>query len=114
MQAAVVVEAGVEPREERMALAGERHVEMARQAHAHGPAGLPRAERGDGGPGVGLHFFAAERAAHAQALHGDLMARDAEHARDDLLRLAGMLRGGVRATMPPVSSSQATTHCVSR
>ena len=66
------------------------------QAHAHRPPGLPRAQRGDGGAGVGLHLLAAERAAHAQALHRDLVRADAEHARDDLLRLGGMLRGRVQ------------------
>ena len=43
--------------------------------------------------GVGLHFLAAEGAAHAQALDGDLVARQPEHARDDVLRLGRMLRG---------------------
>ena len=95
MQAAFVIEPGFELREEGMALAGEHHVETAGEAHAHGPAGLPRAEGGDGGVGAGLRLFAAEGSAHAKALHGDLMARDAEHARDNLLGLAGMLCGTV-------------------
>ena len=72
LQPAVAVEARFEARQERMALAGEHHVERARQAHAHRPSGLPRAQRGDGGPRIGLHLLAAERAAHAQAFHRDL------------------------------------------
>ena len=105
---------GVEARQEGMALAGERHVERARQAHAHGPPRLPRAERGDGGPGVGLHFLAAEGAAHAEALHGDLLRGDAEHARDDLLRLGWDAAWRSATATPPDSSSQAMAHCVSR
>ena len=65
-------------RQERMALAGERHVERARQPHAHRPPGLPCAQRRDGRPRIGLHFLAAERAAHAQTLHRHLVARDSQ------------------------------------
>ena len=82
-------------RQKRMPLPGERHVERPRQAHAHRAPRLPRAERGDGRPGVRLHLLAAERAAHAQALDRHLVLGEPEHARDDLLRLGGMLRGRV-------------------
>ena len=61
-------------RQEWMALAGERHVERARQAHAHRTPGLPGAERRDRRPRIRLHFLAAERAAHAQAFHRHLIA----------------------------------------
>ena len=79
-----------------MALPGQRHVELARQPHANGTAGLPRAERGDRGPRVCLHLLAAKRAAHAQAFDGHVLARQPEHARDDLLRFRRMLRGRLR------------------
>ena len=68
-----------------------RDVELARQPDAHGPPRLPRAERGDGRIRIGLHFLAAERAAHAQTLDRHLIARHAEHARDHLLRFGRML-----------------------
>ena len=73
VQAAVGRETGGVARKIGMALAGERHVELARQPDAHGPPRLPGAERGDGGKRVGLHFLAAERAAHAQALDRHLI-----------------------------------------
>src|ERR1051325_1421104 len=75
-----------------MTLAGERHIELARQAHAHRTTGLPRAECGDSGPGIGLDFLAAKGAAHPDALDGHVLPGQAEHARDDLLRLRRMLR----------------------
>jgi hypothetical protein len=40
-----------------------------------------------------LDFFAAERAPHAETLYGHLVARQAQNASHNLLRLAGMLRG---------------------
>ena len=70
----------------RMALARKREVELARQPDTHRAPGLPRAECGDGGIGIGLHFLAAERTSHAQALDNHLITRHAEHARYDLLR----------------------------
>jgi len=42
-----------------------------------------------------LHFFAAERTAHTQALHGDLMPGQAQNTCDHILRFGGMLRGGI-------------------
>ena len=96
LHAALVVEARVEACQERMPLAGDRHIEAARKADPHRTAGLASAQRGDGGEGIGLRFFAAESAAHAQALHRDHVSRHAQHARDNLLRLAGMLRGRVQ------------------
>ena len=68
------------------------HVLPARQADAHRPPEARRRQRRDRRPGVGLHFLAAEGAAHAQALHDDRVLRHAEHARDDLLRLGRVLR----------------------
>jgi hypothetical protein len=74
-----------------MPLPGERHVERAR-AGARAPAAASSTRRAPRPPpSVGLNFLAAERAAHAEALDGDLMFRHAEHARDDLLRLGRML-----------------------
>ena len=94
-EASIVFEAGAEFREEGVALAGERHVEPAWQAHTNGALGFPRAQGCDGRPRIGLDFFTAERAAHAEALHGNEVARDAENPRDDFLGFAGVLGGGI-------------------
>src|SRR5262249_5298427 len=72
-QAALIIEAHFVARQEWMALARERHIEHARQAHAYGQPRLPRADRGDGGVWVRLHFLAAERAAHAETFDRDLI-----------------------------------------
>ena len=97
-----------------MPLAGHRHVELARQPDAHGPAGLPRAERRDRRKRVGLHLLAAERAAHAEALDGDLVASEPEHARDDVLRFGWMLGGGVQRHAAALVEPRNGAHCVSR
>ena len=81
----------------RMALAGERHVQLTRQSHAHGPLHLPRAERGDGGVRIRLHFLAAECSAHAHAFHNHLIARDAEHPRNHVLGFRRVLRRRMHA-----------------
>ena len=91
-----LVEARGEACQERVPLAGDRHIQAPRKADPHRPAGLARAQRGHRGEAIGLRFLAAERAAHAQALHRHHVARHAQHTRDNLLRLAGMLRGGVQ------------------
>ena len=65
-----------------------------------GTAGERRAERGDRREAVRLHLLAAEAAAHPQALHGDLVARHAQHVGDDLLRLARVLRAGLDEDLP--------------
>ena len=59
------------------------------------PAGQGGAERGDRREPVRLHLLAAEAAAHPQALHGDAVAGDAEHVRDDLLGLGRVLGAGL-------------------
>ena len=106
-------ETGVVAAEERMALAGERHIERARETHANGASCFVRAQRGDRCPRVGLHFLAAEGSAHAKAFDRHLIARNPQHACDDLLRLGGMLRSDSTA-MPPLSSIHAMELCVSR
>jgi hypothetical protein len=78
-----------------MALAGQRHVQLARQPNAHGPPRLPCTERRDRGPRVGLHFLAAERTAHPETFDGDLVPRQSQHARHDFLRFGWMLGGRV-------------------
>src|SRR5882724_4814687 len=55
--------------------------------------GLPRSQGRNRGVWIRLYFFPAESAAHAQALHGDLVPRKPEHARHDFLGLTGMLCG---------------------
>ena len=74
--------------QERVPLAGHRDVLGAVEPQADRPAGERRAQRGDRGQAVRLELLAAEPAAHPQALHGDLVAVQAQHVRDDLLGLA--------------------------
>ena len=57
-----------------MALAGQHHVEEARQAHPYRPLGFPRAQSRNGCVRIGLYFFPAECSAHAQAFHRNLVA----------------------------------------
>src|SRR5688572_13034293 len=78
-----------------MTCACDGQVERARQPDAHGPPRFPRAERGDGRVRIGLDLFTAERAPHTETLDGYLIATQAEHTRDDLLRLRRMLRRGM-------------------
>ena len=78
-------------RVEAVPLAGHRHVLRAVEPQPHRAPGERRTQRRDGGEPVRLHLLAAERAAHAQALHGDLVAVQPEHVRDDLLRLGRVL-----------------------
>ena len=91
LQPAVVVEADPPLGVEAVPLAGHRHVLRAGQPQPHRAAGERRAERRDRGEPVRLHLLAAEAAAHPQALHGDLVAVQAEHVGDDLLRLGRVL-----------------------
>ena len=95
LQQAVVVEADPPGGVEAVPLAGHGHVLGAVEPQPHRPTGERRAERGDRGEAVRLHLLAAERAAHAQALHGDLVAVHAEHVGDDLLRLGRVLRAAL-------------------
>ena len=90
-QSAVLVEADLPLGVEAVPLAGHGDVLLARQPQPHRPPGDGRAEGRDGGVPVRLHLLAAEPAAHPQALHGHLVALDAEHVGDDLLRLGGVL-----------------------
>nr|BFE73668.1 hypothetical protein GCM10020092_069690 [Actinoplanes digitatis] len=85
---------------EPVALARHRQVLGTGQAHPHRAAGERRAQRRDGGEAVRLHLLAAEAAAHAQALHGDLVAVPAQHVRDDLLRLGRVLRAALHEDLP--------------
>ena len=97
---AVVVEADPPLGVEAVPLAGHGQVLGAVQPQPDRPAGDHRAERGDRGEAVRLHLLAAEPAAHPQALHGDLVARPAEHVGDDLLRLGRVLGAGLDEDLP--------------
>ena len=74
-----------------MPLAGHGEVLGAVQPQPYRPSGQPAAERGDGREPMRLHLLAAEATAHPQALHGDLVALQAEDVRNDLLRLRRVL-----------------------
>ena len=97
---AVRVEPDLPHRVEAVPLARHRHVLGAGEAQPDRTAGQRGAERGDRGEAVRLHLLAAEAAAHPQALHGDLVARQAQHVGDDLLGLARMLRARLDEDLP--------------
>ena len=80
---------------EAVSLAGHRHVLLAAEPEPDRPSRESRAERGHGCEPVGLHLLAAEPAAHPQALHGDPVARHAQHVGGDLLGLGGVLGAGL-------------------
>ncbi len=85
---------------ERVPLAGHRDVLGAVEPQQDRPAGERRAQRRDGGEAVRLHLLAAEPAAHPQALHGDVVAGQAQHVRDDLLGLRRVLGAGLDEDLP--------------
>ena len=87
-----LVEAHPEAPQKGVAFAGDGHVAAAVEPYAHRPSRLLHAQRGDAGKRRRLHFLAAECASHAQRLTYDAVRRNAEHARDDGLRFARMLR----------------------
>ncbi len=90
-QPSVVVEADPPLGVEAVPLAGHRHVHGPVEPQPDRPAGERRPQRRDRRIPVRLHLLAAEPAAHAQALDGDLVAVEAEDVGDDLLRLGGVL-----------------------
>ena len=85
---------------EAVPLAGHRHVLGPAQPQANRAPGEGGPEGGDGGQAVGLHLLAPEAAPHPQALHGDRVARPAEHVRDDLLGLARVLGAALHEDLP--------------
>ena len=74
-----------------MTFAGQRDVELAREAHADRAPRLPRPQRRYGGIRVRLNLLAPERPTHPQALNSHLITGDTEHPRDDLLGFGRML-----------------------
>ena len=92
---AAVVVADAPVGAEIVALAGQHEVVVAVEPDLARPAGDARGERGDRGPGAGLALLAAEAAAHAPRLDGHEGVRNAENARDDMLRLGRVLGRGV-------------------
>ena len=99
-QEAVVVERDPPLGVEAVPLAGHRHVLGPAQPQPNRASGEGGPERGDGGQAVGLHLLAPEAAPHPQALHGDRVARPAEHVRDDLLGLARVLGAALHEDLP--------------
>jgi len=57
--------------------------------------GFEGGDGAEGGPGVGLGFFAAEAAAHSWGFDDNLIAGDAEDFGDDGLDFGGVLGGAV-------------------
>ena len=89
-----VIETDFELREKWMPMAGERHVLVAIETHAHRPSRVMCRQRGERGGRGGLRFLAAETAAHARHLHDDFVRGQMQNMRDDLLHFGRMLRGG--------------------
>ena len=81
-------------------LAGHGEVLRAGESDPDGPTGDHAAEGGDRGVAVGLHLLAAEGPTHAQGLHGDVVVAQAEHPRDDVLGLGGVLGGALDEDLP--------------
>ena len=96
----VVVEAHPPLGVEAVALAAHGEVLGAVQPEPDRAAGQDAAESRDRGEAVRLHLLAAEPATHAQALHGHLVAVQAEHVGHDLLRLRGMLGAALHEDLP--------------
>jgi hypothetical protein len=92
-QPAVVVDTDPVGAEERVPLAGHRHVLAPVEPDADRPAGQRGREGGDGRERVALRLLAAEAAPHPQARDDDLAAREAEHLGHHALGLARVLRG---------------------
>src|ERR1035438_3282274 len=93
VQRAVGIETDLELCEEWMAMAGDGHVLITIEAHAHRLAGVMWRQRGERVVNRRLLFLAAETAAQARALHDDFVCRQMQYVRDDLLHLRRMLCG---------------------
>ncbi len=85
---------------ETVPLTGHGQVLGPVEAHPNRPTGQPGTERGDGREAVRLHLLATEAATHPQALHGHLVAVQAEHVGDDLLRLRRVLGTALDEHLP--------------
>ena len=79
--------------DEAVALAGLSEVLAARHAVASGPVERARHQCGEAGEGCRLTFLAAEAAAHPPGLRDDARIGQIEHARDEALDVARVLRG---------------------
>ena len=87
----LVVIADREARVERVALAGDLHVDVAVELQAHRAPGLPGSERHQRGEAVALGLLAAEASPHARDLHDDLAHGQGKDVRDDRLDLGRVL-----------------------
>ena len=92
---AVVVEADVIVDREVVALAGDNHVVVTRQAKLDRPIRGPSQQSGDRGDDRCLTFLAAERPAEPAHFRGDLGERQAEHVGNAVLDLGRVLARGV-------------------
>ena len=81
--------------EKVVSLAGHQHVDVAVEPQLHRSLCLVRQHRGGGGNQRRLAFFAAETAAHATALHGDVVSASCERMSDDVLHFRRVLSGAV-------------------
>jgi len=99
-EAALVVEAHAVARFVRMALAGPGRVLDALERQLRRPAGAVAGQCGQARPQGGAPLLAAEGAAEARHVHGDVLAAPAQHAGGDLLDLGRALGGGVEDDLP--------------
>ena len=93
--AVVLVEADLPGGQERVPLPGDGDVLGAVEPEADRAAGEHRTQRSHRGQAVRLELLPAEAAAHPQALHGDVVRRDAQDMRDDVLRFGRVLGAGL-------------------
>ena len=99
-ESAVVVEPDLPRGMEAVPLAGHGEVVGAVEPDPDRPSGERCPECGNRCEAVRLHLLAAEAAAHAQALRGDVVALHAEHVRHDLLGLGGVLGAALHEHLP--------------
>jgi hypothetical protein len=90
-QAAILLCAHAVAHPEGMALAGQLHVQRARQFDPHSATAVPSSDSSDGGKRVSLGFLAPKSTAHPRASADHAMRGQTKHARDDNLGLGGVL-----------------------
>ena len=93
--AALIVEAHRVAIVEAVALAGGDHVDLARQAKLHRPAGLGGGQRGRAGDPRGVALLAAEAAAQAAHHRGHAIEVAAQNLGANMLHFGGMLGRGM-------------------
>src|SRR5687767_1454971 len=92
-QQSLFIETHRELCKEGMTMPQEDHVLITIESHAHRFASVMSGQCRERRWRGGLRFLAAKTPAHARALYHDLVRRQFQHLRDDLLDLGRMLCG---------------------